>query len=108
MKLPRLLGITPIEGVLLLTVLGGETWLKALAGVPRIQAHTGDAPNVLVVIQALHACVGWCREHNIAVRWMLQQVTAPATSQKETAAEWQLFEQVRNLLPARCLPTPSC
>lgn len=97
-KLSRLLGITPIEGVLLLTVLGGETWLRAVAGVPRIQAHTENTPNVLVVIQALHACVGWCREHNLEVRWMLQQVTAPATSQKETTAEWQLFEQVRNLL----------
>ncbi|MDI3358398.1 Tc toxin subunit A [Pseudomonas sp. UYIF39] len=97
-KLSRLLGITPIEGVLLLTVLGGETWLRAVAGVPRIQAHTENTPNVLVVIQALHACVGWCREHNLEVRWMLQQVTAPATSQKETTAEWQLFEPVRNLL----------
>ena len=97
-KLSRLLGIEPIEGVLLLTVLGGETWLRAIAGVPRIQAHTKDTPTVLVIIQALHACVDWCREHDLEVRWMLQQVTAPATSQKETTAEWQLFEQVGNLL----------
>lgn len=97
-KLSRLLGIEPIEGVLLLTVLGGEAWLKAVAGVPRIQGHIETAPNVLMVIQALYACVDWCREHNLEVRWMLQQVTAPTTSQKETTAEWQLFEQVRNLL----------
>ena len=97
-KLSRLLGIDPIDGVLLLTVLGGETWLQAMAGVPRIQAHTENTPDVLVIIQALHACVDWCREHNLEVRWMLQQVTAPATSQKETTDEWKMFEQVRNLL----------
>lgn len=69
-----------------------------MAGVPRIQKHTESAPDVLVIIQALHACVDWCREHNLEVRWMLQQVTAPATSQKETTDEWKMFEQVRNLL----------
>src|SRR3546814_2399981 len=37
-KLPRLLGITPVEGVLMLTVLGGELWVDGLAGVPRINS----------------------------------------------------------------------
>ncbi|APV38754.1 hypothetical protein PFAS1_05160 [Pseudomonas frederiksbergensis] len=97
-KLSSLLGIDPTDGVSLLTMLGGQTWLKAMAGVPRIQAHTKDTPNVLVIIQALHTCVDWCREHELEVPWMLQQVTAPATSQKETEAELSLFGQVRNLL----------
>ncbi|KQV19414.1 hypothetical protein ASC74_21655 [Pseudomonas sp. Root329] len=97
-RLSRLLGITPIEGVLLLTVLGGESWVRALAGVPKIQAHTATHANVLVVIEGLHTCVSWCREHDIEVRWLVQQVSEPAESQKETVAELQLFEQVRNLL----------
>ncbi|MDR9754609.1 Tc toxin subunit A [Pseudomonas sp. SZMC_28357] len=102
-RLSRLLGITPIEGVLLLTVLGGESWVKALAGVPKIQAHTANNANVLVVIEGLYTCVSWCREHDIEVRWLVQQVSEPADSQKETAAEWQLFEQVRNLLSGALL-----
>lgn len=97
-RLSRLLGITPIEGVLLLTVLGGESWVRALAGVPKIQAHSATHANVLVVIEGLHTCVSWCREHDIEVRWLVQQVSEPAKSQKETAAELKLFEQVRNLL----------
>lgn len=97
-KLSKLLGIGPVDGVLLLNLLGGETWLRALAGVPKIQTHTIATPNVLVVIQALYACVSWCNEHGIEVRWMLQQVIAPAESQKQTTAQLQLFEQVRNLL----------
>ncbi|WP_213938298.1 Tc toxin subunit A [Pseudomonas sp. dw_612] len=97
-RLSRLLGITPIEGVMLLTVLGGESWVKALAGVPKIQAHTATNANVLVVIEGLHTCVSWCREHDIEVRWLVQQVIEPAASQKETAADLKLFEQVRNLL----------
>lgn len=97
-RLSRLLGITPIEGVLLLTVLGGESWVKALAGVPKIQAHTATEANVLVVIEGLHTCVSWCREHDINVLWLVQQASEPAESQKETVAELKLFEQVRNLL----------
>ena len=97
-KLSSLLGIDPTDGVLLLKVLGGQTWVNAMAGVPRIQTHAEDTPNVLVIIQALHTCVDWCREHELDVRWMLQQVTAPAMSQKETEEELKLFGQVRNLL----------
>jgi len=102
-KLARLLGITPIEGVLLVTVLGGPTWLTALAGKPNLQAHTQAAPNVLMIIQALHDCILWCRAHDLDVRWMLQQVTPPSQPQTENQAERQLFEQVRNLLAGALL-----
>ena len=103
-KLPRLLGITPLEGVLMLTLLdtkknkGTETWLKGLAGVPRINATQVETPDVLNLIYALHSCVGWCADRKLPVLWMLQQVSqpqAPAASD----ADLQLFEQVRNLLP---------
>jgi hypothetical protein len=97
-KLPRLLGITPVEGVLMLTLLGGKLWLNGLAGVPRINSTNVNTPDVLNLIYALHSCVGWCADRNIPVLWMLQQVSEPqALAASDT--ERQLFEQMRNLLP---------
>lgn len=97
-KLPRLLGITPVEGVLMLTLLGGESWLNGLAGVPRINSTSVKIPDVLNLIYAMHSCVGWCADRNIAVLWMLQQVSSPQ-SMAASDAERQLFEQMLNLLP---------
>ncbi|MFD2884632.1 hypothetical protein ACFS4T_27390 [Pseudomonas lini] len=99
MKLPRLLGITPVEGVLMLNLLGGEDWLKGLAGLPQINTTPGGTPDVLNLIYALHSCVGWCRDRDLPVLWMLQQVSAPAPLSVASEPERQLFEQVRNLLP---------
>ncbi|KAB0508429.1 Tc toxin subunit A [Pseudomonas lini] len=98
-KLPRLLGITPVEGVLMLNLLGGEDWLKGLAGLPQINTTPGGTPDVLNLIYALHSCVGWCRDRDLPVLWMLQQVSAPAPLSVASEPERQLFEQVRNLLP---------
>ncbi|KPN93652.1 Tc toxin subunit A [Pseudomonas nunensis] len=104
-KLPRLLGITPVEGVLMLTLLGGENWVKGLAGVPTIKATPGSdtVPDVLNLIYALHACVGWCRDRELPVLWMLQQVSPPAALAVASEKELQLFEQAGNLLPAALL-----
>ncbi|AHL35695.1 virulence plasmid 28 protein [Pseudomonas brassicacearum] len=97
-KLPRLLGITPVEGVLMLTLLGGETWIKALAGVPRIDATRGEAPDVLNLIQAMQLCVQWCTDRDLPVLWMLQHISAPQVL-AATDVEHQLFNQIFNLLP---------
>ncbi|MSU93730.1 virulence plasmid 28 protein [Pseudomonas mandelii] len=99
-KLPRLLGITPVEGVLMLRLLGGESWLNGLAGVPRINTTLAAAPDVLNLIYAMHSCTGWCRDRDIPVLWMLQQVSAPQPLSAAAEREVQLFEQVRNLLSA--------
>ncbi|MGF6204191.1 Tc toxin subunit A [Pseudomonas frederiksbergensis] len=101
-KLPRLLGITPVEGVLMLTLLGGENWVDGLAGIPSIKAAPGSdtVPDVLNLIYALHACVGWCRDRQLPVLWMLQQVSPPAALVVASEKERQLFEQAGNLLPA--------
>jgi hypothetical protein len=99
-KLPRLLGITPVEGVLMLSLLGGEDWLKGLAGTPRINTTPGGTPDVLNLIYALHSCVGWCRDLDLPVLWMLQQISEPQPLSAASEPELQLFEQVRNLLPA--------
>jgi len=98
-KLPRMLGMTPVEGVLMLTLLGGESWLKGLAGVPQINKTTVDTPDALNLIYAMHSCAQWCAERKIAVLWMLQQVSAPQALAAPSDNELQLFEQVRNLLP---------
>jgi len=99
-KLPRLLGITPVEGVLMLTLLGGESWVNGLAGVPRINKTREDTPDVLNLIYAMHSCAGWCRDFDMPVLWMLQQVSAPQPSSAASELDIQLFEQVRNLLSA--------
>ncbi|AVU75471.1 Tc toxin subunit A [Pseudomonas rhizophila] len=102
-KLPRLLGITPVEGVLLLTVLGGELWLDGLAGVPRINSTTSDSPDVLNLIQAMQLCVDWCADHDLPVLWMVQQVSPPSALDASRDAEGRLFEQLLNLLPGALL-----
>ncbi|WP_223511807.1 Tc toxin subunit A [Pseudomonas sp. GL-B-19] len=97
-KLPRLLGMTPVEGVLMLTLLGGEEWLYGLAGTPRIHSTQVDTPDVLNLIYALHSCVGWCADRKLAVLWMLQHISQPQALATDSDDERQLFEKVRSLL----------
>jgi hypothetical protein len=102
-KIARLLGITPVEGLLMLATLGGVSWVNALAGVPRLYANPDVIlPDTLNVIHALESCVGWCRERELPVLWMLQQVT-PVVAPVASANEQQLFAQVRSLYPSTLL-----
>lgn len=102
-KIARLLGITPVEGLLMLATLGGVSWVNALAGVPRLYVDQGTLlPDTLNVIHALESCVGWCRERELPVLWMLQQVT-PVVAPVASANEQQLFAQVRSLYPSTLL-----
>ncbi|HEX4548529.1 Tc toxin subunit A [Pseudomonas sp.] len=97
-KLARLLGMTPVEGVLMLNVLGGKDWVDGLAGEPRIGNTQGaGTPDVLNLIYALYSCEQWCSERSMPVVWMLSHV-APVQSVAETQADRQLFEQMGNLL----------
>ncbi|MCX2544697.1 Tc toxin subunit A [Pseudomonas sp. COW5] len=100
-KLPRLLNMTPVEGLLMLRVLGGDTWADGLAGIPVIKGsrEPGDAvPDVLNLISALVACRYWCDTRNLPVLRMLQQVADPQVSNVASEPELRLFEQVRSLL----------
>jgi hypothetical protein len=102
-KIARLLGITPVEGLLMLATLGGVTWVNALAGVPRLYANPDVIfPDTLNIIHALESCVGWCRERELPVLWMLQQVT-PVAAPVASANELQLFAKVRSLYPSTLL-----
>ncbi|WP_417696090.1 Tc toxin subunit A [Pseudomonas sp.] len=102
-KLPRLLGITPVEGVLMLTVLGGAPWLNGLAGVPLINSTASESPDVLNLIHAMQLCVDWCADHDLPVLWMVQQVSQPSVPDASLDAEGRLFEQVLNLLSGALL-----
>ncbi|MBV4456994.1 virulence plasmid 28 protein [Pseudomonas sp. COR58] len=99
-KLPRLLGITPAEGVLMLSLLGGERWLEGLAGAPKIHATPTDAPDALNLIHALYSCVDWCHARDLPIAWMIQTVSAPLPVSAAGEPEQQLFGKVRSLLPA--------
>ncbi|KHA71090.1 virulence plasmid 28 protein [Pseudomonas chlororaphis] len=115
-KLPRLLNITPVEGVLMLSVLGGETWLKGLAGKPRIvdvvdddsrTDATAGGPGVLSLIEAMQACVQWCEQSNISVLWMLQHVSAPLRLNEFSQQDQQFFDKIGTLLPSARLSNNS-
>ena len=105
-KLPRLLNMTPVEGLLMLMVLGGEAWVDGLAGIPVIKEnHEPDdnVPDALNLTSALLACRYWCQTRNLPVLWMLQHVVDPQVSNVASEVEERLFEQIRNLLNAALL-----
>jgi hypothetical protein len=105
-KLPRLLKMTPVEGVLMLQVLGGDKWVDGLAGVPQVKGAPADGdttPDALSLMWTLVACRYWCQSRNLQPLWMLQQAADPRASAVASERELQLFEQVRNLLNAALL-----
>lgn len=98
-RLSRLLSITPVEGVLMLLLAGGEAWLNELAGIPKINPTDSDTADVLNIIDALQSCVQWCEQSNLPVLWVLQHAAAPQPPREASEQDRQLFEQIRNLLP---------
>jgi len=100
-RLPRLLGITPIQAVLLLGILGGETWVAPLAGDPWANtSQSKTTPDALTVIHGLMDCVRWCRDAELPVHWVIEQVTPIMASALPTAAQLNLFTQLQvQLLP---------
>ncbi len=94
-RLPRLLGITPIEAVLLLNMMGGQVWVNALAGVPQINdKKTPDNPDVLSVMHALMDCVQWARAAQLPVHWVVTQATVWPPAQPDES-QLTLFDQWR-------------
>ncbi|WP_460158213.1 Tc toxin subunit A [Pseudomonas sp. S3_C06] len=98
-RLSRLLSITPVEGVLMLLLTGGEDWLNGLAGIPKIDSTDSKTADVLNIIDALQSCVRWCEQSNLPVLWVLQHAAAPQPAREASEQDRQLFEQIRNLLP---------
>lgn len=98
-RLSRLLSMTPVEGVLMLLLMGGETWLNELAGTPKIGSTVSETPDVLNIIDALQSCVQWCEQNNLPVLWMLQHAATSQPAREASEQDQQLFDQIRNLLP---------
>lgn len=97
--LARMFGITPVEAISLLSLVGGKAWLDGLAGEPSIDP-AGEGPDALHLIEAMHTCVQWCRQSDLPVLWMLQHVSPLLPVSEATDRDLQFFEQVRGLLPA--------
>ncbi|MDR6916138.1 hypothetical protein J2X66_003007 [Pseudomonas sp. 3296] len=99
-RLPRLLGITPIQAILLLGVTGGEAWVTPLAGTPRIATQRNQATSdTLSVIHTLMECVRWCRDADLPVHWVIEQVTPITPSSLPSDAQRELFSQLQVQLP---------
>lgn len=97
--LARMFGISPVEAISLLSLLGGKPWLDGLAGQPCIDPD-GDGPDALHLIEAMHACVQWCHQSDLPVLWMLQHVSPLLALSEASDRDLQFFDQVRGLLPA--------
>ncbi|WLH34479.1 Tc toxin subunit A [Pseudomonas sp. FP2196] len=102
-RLPRLLNITPVEGVLMLSVLGGDSWVNGVAGIPYIHNVPGGPPDVLELIDAMQSCVQWCEQSNLPVLWVLQHAVVAQPALEPSGQDLQFFEQIRNLLPTALL-----
>jgi hypothetical protein len=98
--LPRLFNMTPVEGVLMLTLLGGQQWVDGLAGVPVINASASSKPDVLSLVEAMDTCVQWCEQSNLSVLWMLRHIAVPQRVSMASESDLQFFDQITNLLPA--------
>ncbi|MFJ4606061.1 Tc toxin subunit A [Pseudomonas atacamensis] len=100
-RLARLLNITPVEGVLMLSILApdGDDWVSGLAGTPVIHDVPDGSPDALELIEAMQSCVQWCAQNNLPVLWVLQHAVAAPPAQDPSEQDEQFFEQIRNLLP---------
>ncbi|WP_192562202.1 Tc toxin subunit A [Pseudomonas gozinkensis] len=102
-KLARLVSITPVELVLMLTLLGGDKWLDGLAGLPVINPQVDGVPDALNLIYAVHSFASWCKERNLQVSWVLQMLVGPQPGGTASEPELQLIEKVDSLLSATLL-----
>ncbi|MFJ2480936.1 Tc toxin subunit A [Pseudomonas sp. NPDC087598] len=102
-RLPRLLSITPVEGVLMLSVLGGDAWVNGLAGIPLIHTVSDGAPDVLELIEAMRSCEQWSMQNTPSTLWMLQHGVLAQPALEPSEQDLQFFEQIRNLLPTALL-----
>lgn len=97
-RLARLLGVTPIEATALLQTLGnGDGWVAQLAGAPRVATYlSGESTDVLSVIRALMICIKWCRDYDIGVLWLVQNVNPVVVPTVWTEAQERLLRQLHN------------
>ncbi|WP_223430290.1 Tc toxin subunit A [Pseudomonas sp. GL-B-26] len=103
-RLPRLLGISPLEGVALLDFLDSENdgWLARLAGPTQVALHKFTTQtDTLSVIHAALTAVFWSRHEQLSAMWLMQHVQHVQPVQVPVAAadaELKLLEQLSTQL----------
>lgn len=76
-RLPRLLGIGPLEGATLINTLDVNNvgWLAQLAGPARIgMLKTEGTTDVLSVLHAGMSMVQWCQRNELSPKWLTQHI----------------------------------
>lgn len=100
--LARLLAITTTELLSLLEVMNPEgQYGLELAGQPHnVMYQNYQQADAVSVIYAVSHCVQWCRQQDIAVSWLIQQLLPISASKTVSEQEQQLFKTLNNsLLP---------
>lgn len=100
-RLPRLFGISPLEGVALLNFLDIENddWLARLAGPTQVALHKFTTQtDTLSVIHAALTAVFWSRHEQLSAMWLMQHVQPVQVPVAAADAELKLLEQLNTQL----------
>ncbi len=100
-RLPRILGVSPMEGVALLLSLDMENdgWLAQLAGPTKLTAYRfSPQADLLSVIHAALSAVQWCQRNNLTIKWLVQHVSPVVIPVVASDAELDLLDQISVLL----------
>ncbi len=100
-RLPRLFGISPLEGVALLNFLDTENdgWLARLAGPTQVALHKFTTQtDTLSVIHAALTAVFWSRHEQLSAMWLMQHVQPVPVPVAAADAELKLLEQLNTQL----------
>lgn len=100
-RLPRLLGISPLEGVALLNFLDTENdgWLAQLAGPTQVALdRLTTQSDTLSVIHAALTAVFWSRHEQLSAMWLMQHVQPVPVPVAAADAELKLLEQLNTQL----------
>ncbi|WP_166225845.1 Tc toxin subunit A [Pseudomonas atagonensis] len=104
-RLPRLLGIGPLEGIALINAMDLKNvgWLAQLAGPTRIRMlKTAGTTDVLSVLHAGMSMVQWCQRNELSPKWLTQHVGQAVVPVVMGDSERQLLEQLSvQLQPVR-------
>jgi len=102
-RLPAWLGLSSIEALALLQLLGerGHQYVSRLVHT-RLAIHQhSELGDTLSVIQSLADAVQWCREHELSVSWLYQHLMPLAPVAAASDRELDLLRQING----RMLPT---
>ncbi|OLS64335.1 Tc toxin subunit A [Pseudomonas putida] len=102
-RLPALLGLTSIEALALLQLIGerGHQYVSRLVNTTLAIHQHSDLSDTLSVVQSMADAVQWCREHDLSVSWLYQHLMPLAPPAAASGVELDLLRQMHG----RMLPT---